>query len=233
MRPSWFATGLFIVGLTVAAWPVPALAQPAPPGPWTGSGEPGAIKFEVKPRQAEIYVDGYRAGIVDEFDGLFQRMRLRPGEHEIVLYLEGYRTVRQTIQLQDGGDVKIKYTMVPLAPGEANEPRPEPPPTPPASPQPTNVPGFFEPAPDQAPSPTASPEGFGAVTVRVQPADAEVWIDGQQWNGSEAQGPLVVQLAPGTHRVEIRKAGYLPYSTQVEVRARHATPINVSLPPQR
>ena len=235
MRRSGFAAGLFIVGLTVAAWPVPALAQPVPPGPWTGGGyeEPSAIKFEVTPRKAEIYVDGYRAGIVDDFDGLFQRMRLRPGDHEIVLYLEGYRTVRQAVQLQPGGDVKIKYAMVPLAPGEANDPRPEPPPTPPASRQPDSMPGFFEPAPDQATSPATSPEGFGAVTIRVQPADAEVWIDGQQWNGPEAQGPLVVQLAPGTHRVEIRKGGYVPYSTQVEVRARHATPINVSLPPQR
>jgi hypothetical protein len=80
---------------------------------------------------------------------------------------------------------------------------------------------------------TAVPEGFGAVSVRVQPADAEVWIDGERWSGPDTGGPLVVQLAPGSHRVEIRKDGYVPYSTVVDVQARRATPINVSLPPER
>jgi hypothetical protein len=44
--------------------------------------DPGAaIRIEVKPKQAEVYVDGYYAGIVDDFDGTFQRLRIEPGEH--------------------------------------------------------------------------------------------------------------------------------------------------------
>ncbi len=35
------------------------------------------------PRDAEVYVDGYYAGIVDDFDGFFQRLTLEVGPHEI------------------------------------------------------------------------------------------------------------------------------------------------------
>jgi len=48
--------------------------------------EPEAsVRLEVKPKEAEVYVDGYYAGIVDDFDGTFQRLRVEPGEHEIEL----------------------------------------------------------------------------------------------------------------------------------------------------
>ena len=52
-----------------------------------------SVQFDVTPRQAEVFVDGYYAGIVDDFDGMFQRLRVEPGQHEITLYLDGYRTV--------------------------------------------------------------------------------------------------------------------------------------------
>ena len=35
------------------------------------------------PRNAEVYVDGRYAGIVDDYDGTFQRLDLEPGSHEI------------------------------------------------------------------------------------------------------------------------------------------------------
>ena len=60
--------------------------------------DPGAsLRLEVKPQEAEVYVDGYYAGIVDDFDGVFQRLPVTPGEHEIELYLDGYRSVRQKV----------------------------------------------------------------------------------------------------------------------------------------
>ena len=74
--------------------------------------DPGAaVKLEVKPNKAEVYVDGYYAGIVDDFDGPFQRLRITPGEHEITLYLDGYRTVHQKIYLTPDNTFKVKYEM--------------------------------------------------------------------------------------------------------------------------
>ena len=55
--------------------------------------EPEAsVRIEVTPRDAEVYVDGYYAGNVDDFDGSFQRLRVEPGEHEIAIFREGFRT---------------------------------------------------------------------------------------------------------------------------------------------
>ena len=51
-----------------------------------------AIRVIVKPNDAKVYVDGYFADIVDDFDGVFQRLHVPAGQHEVVLYLEGYRT---------------------------------------------------------------------------------------------------------------------------------------------
>jgi hypothetical protein len=39
-----------------------------------------------RPEEAAVYVDGFYAGIVDDFDGVFQKLLLPPGDHTIVLY---------------------------------------------------------------------------------------------------------------------------------------------------
>lgn len=50
----------------------------------------GALKLKVKPRDAQVYVDGYFSGVVDDFDGVFQKLRLPAGAHRIELRAEGY-----------------------------------------------------------------------------------------------------------------------------------------------
>ena len=54
-------------------------------------------------------------------------------------------------------------------------------------------------------------------------------IDGENWRGPGGQDRLVIELAEGSHTVEIRKPGYRTYVTQVEVRRGETTPLNVSL----
>jgi hypothetical protein len=45
--------------------------------------ESGSIRLQVKPSDASVYVDGYYVGIVDDFDGAFQRLHLEPGPHHL------------------------------------------------------------------------------------------------------------------------------------------------------
>jgi hypothetical protein len=187
--------------------------------------EPGSLRLQVSPRETEVFVDGYLAGRVDDFDGTFQRLRLEPGGHEIALYLEGHRTVRERLRLVSGADVRVRHVMQPLAPGEPNEPRPEPTAPVPA----TSSSGPVRDVPATGVTAAPAPTGFGAVSIRVQPADAEVFIDGERWDAPAGSERLVVQLAPGSHQVECRREGHAPYSTVVEVRAREATVLNVSL----
>ena len=53
------------------------------------------IRVDVKPKEAAVYVDGYfYAGIVDDFDGFFQRLTVSPGQHDLTIYLEGFHAPR-------------------------------------------------------------------------------------------------------------------------------------------
>ena len=66
------------------------------------------------------------------------------------------------------------------------------------------------------------------MSIRVQPGDAEVLIDGERWQASGDER-LLVQLAPGPHQVEVRKSGYRAYLTDVTVRSGVTLPLNVAL----
>ena len=205
--------------------------------PWYPYGYPyyydafnASLKLEVTPKNAEVYVDGYLAGIVDDFDGTFQRLKVRPGTHEIVLWLEGYRTVQQELHLATDTSKRIKFAMEPLAPGETSGPRPTPPPEPVEEPQPQRrapPQRQLQVEPQQDPVQQV-PAQFGQLSVRVQPADAEILVDGERWD-SPAGARLVVQLAPGRHKVEIRKEGFNTYSEEVLIRAGSTMTLNVSL----
>ena len=174
-----------------------------------------SLRLQVSPRETEVFVDGYYAGTVDDFDGFFQRLHLEPGEHEVTLYLPGHRTVTQKILLQPGGTFRIRHTMEPLPAGAPPEPRP----VAPAGPPPGTQGPHHSARRSARPAPRAGENTFGAIAIRVQPADAEVFIDGERWEGPSADEALVVQIAPGGHRIEVRKEGYRSYTTQVDVRA--------------
>lgn len=49
----------------------------------------GDVRLMVQPRDAAVYVDGYYAGVVDNFDGVFQRLTLEVGPHTIELEAPG------------------------------------------------------------------------------------------------------------------------------------------------
>jgi len=105
-----------------------------PYGPYAygyGAYDTASLRLEIMPKQAEVYVDGYRAGIVDDFDGIFQRLHVRPGGHDLAVYLPGYRTFEEHVYASPDSSQSIKMTLQPLAPGEAMTPPPvptEPPP---------------------------------------------------------------------------------------------------------
>ena len=196
----------------------------------------------VTPKDAAVYVDGYYAGVVDDFDGFFQNLPLSPGGHEIVLALEGFQTVHQTLYLRPDSTYKLRYTMQPLAPGQVSEPPPAAPPVPPPPPGSAITPrtprrgaGEAIPPPQAPPFPTppsrppTRQSGYGSLVIRVQPADAEVRIDGERWMVSGDTERLVVQVAAGRHRIEVQKDGYRRFSTEVQVGPGETAPLNVSL----
>ena len=187
------------------------------------------------PREAEVFVDGSFAGLVDEFDGNFQRLRLPPGQHEIQVYLQGHRSIRQAVMLSAGSTTRIKAALEPLPAGEAQEPRPTPSAPPPTATPQGDLPERGAPVEGNWPAPRPPSvsvqvaSNFGTLAIRVQPAGADVVIDGERWQGPEGQQKLFVEVAEGRHRVEIRKDGYQSFVADVEVRRGDVTALNVSL----
>jgi hypothetical protein len=211
-----FSLFVIVVSLLAASASAEVATQdPYPPPPF---GPGSAVRLEVTPKEAEVYADGYFAGIVDEFDGVFQRLYLSSGQHEISLYRDGFRTVHQTVYLTPHASFKLRYTMQQLAPGEVGEPRPVPPPPPPAVQAPPGPPGL-----------EVQPLIYGTLAVRVAPPAAAVLIDGERWQRPQSQEGLVVQLAEGVHRVEVNSDGYESFSSDVSIRQGETTSLNVSL----
>jgi hypothetical protein len=209
-------------------------------------GFDGALRLKVKPRTAQVYVDGYYAGIVDDFDGTFQRLRLPPGQHEITIYLSGYHTVRQHIFTTPDNTFKLKYDMEKLGPDDQPEPRPVPPPTPQqmgpppqqGSPYPQNPSGRSGRHQPQQPPQTQDPRGtpppagqpaFGTLAIRVQPLDADLLVDGQRWQGPQQNDSLLIELPEGRHTLEVRKAGFRTYVTEADIHPGETTSVNISL----
>ena len=195
--------------------------------------ERALLRIVVTPEAAKIaavYVDGFYAGIVDDFDGAFQSLPLTPGGHTIVLYLEGYRTVHRNLYLRPGSTFTLRERFLRLPPGEWSEP----PALAPTVPPPPSGSYSLPPTTSAIPPPPATAmagtpaAGYGTLDLFVQPATADVLIDGQAWLSSEA-GHFVVQVSAGTHRVEIRKSGYRRYAADVDVRDGEQTRLNVSL----
>ena len=192
--------------------------------PYVGARyDQSSVRLEVKPRETEVYVDGYYAGVVDSYDGFFQRLRLPAGEHEIELHLDGYESTQETLYLVAGETYKIRHEMEALAAGVPQPPRPDPS----APPTFATTPGGRGGHPGGQ---SFASEQFGTLAVRVQPSDADVLIDGEVWRGFEGFDRLVVDLGAGFHDVEVRRDGYRTYRAEVEVREGDTTLLNVSLP---
>ena len=45
----------------------------------------GELRIQVRPRDAQVFIDGSYAGTVDDFDGTFQSLRLEEGEYQVEL----------------------------------------------------------------------------------------------------------------------------------------------------
>jgi hypothetical protein len=73
-----------------------------------GFGFDGALRLKVKPRDASVFVDGYFAGRVDDFDGVFQRLHIEPGPHRIEIRADGFEPLIFEVRIQP--DRTITYT---------------------------------------------------------------------------------------------------------------------------
>ena len=227
-----------VIGVTsIGAGAQVVIGTPYPPYP---AGAPdSSLRIQVTPRDTEVYVDGYYAGVVDDYDGMWQRLRVEPGQHEIALYHDGYRTVRERVYLARDKTFTIKRQLEALPAGTAGEPRPTPEAASPGSEGPRPLPRGARPDPPvrsgpvdarpRPPSDEPARNGSGRLTIRVQPSDADIRIDGQPLQIMPGDASTTLDVSAGRHVVQVRKAGYVGYVTEIEVRSGETANVDVTL----
>lgn len=76
----------------------------------------GGVRLDLPQLDAEVYVDGYYAGIVDDFDGAFQQVNLEPGPHRIEVRANGYEPVSFEVNSQPGRTITYRAALRPMQP---------------------------------------------------------------------------------------------------------------------
>jgi hypothetical protein len=199
--------------------------------PWAGGSvyhyvrrEAGAIRVLVDPAEARVYVDGYYAGVVDDYDGLFQRLSVSPGRHEITLKLEGYKTHRMKVYVGSDSTLKLRYDLQ-KGSGETFE----------------DLAGNSVPerelrrerARDEERGDARTEEEDdepalgGRLKLRVRPTDSSIYIDGA-FKGSAREIPSL-GLPSGRHRVEVVRPGYRTAEKDVEIEAGETNELSIEL----
>ncbi len=78
----------------------------------------GNIRIEIDPKflrdEAQVYVNEAYVGDVDDFDGVFQRLTLLPGEYNIEVRLDGYQTLNTQVFVRRGSTYKIRESLKPI-----------------------------------------------------------------------------------------------------------------------
>jgi hypothetical protein len=202
------------------------------PWGWGGGGtiyhriehESGSVRVLVDPAEARVYVDGYYAGTVDDYDGLFQRLSVSSGRHEISLKLEGYKTHRMKVYVAPDSTLKLHYELE-KGVGESFEDL--------SKDAPESEPRRDEEQDRRWSENEARAEKDemtaigGRLELSIRPEDASVYVDGA-FRGS-AREASTLRLAPGQHRIEVVRPGYRTLEKQVDIAPGQTTDVKVEL----
>lgn len=71
----------------------------------------GGIRIKDAPRDAQVFADGYYVGIVDDFDGTFQRLQLEPGAHRIEIRAPGLEPLAFDVNVLAGQTITYHAQM--------------------------------------------------------------------------------------------------------------------------
>ncbi len=168
------------------------------------------LDTDVAPEKAAVYLDGQYVGIADDFDGLPNYLPVEPGRHSVTFKAEGYRSVTRQVRLPRGAVLDLDFTM---SKGEGAEP-------------PAAAEGDVEIVlPDRAPAgPDEEEQGEteaepGFVRLRISPADASVYLDGEFFATASQLLSLHgdLRLESGAHRIEVVKPGYRGFAKELIV----------------
>jgi hypothetical protein len=84
----------------------------------------GRLRLQVQPRDAEVFVDGYYAGQVDDFDGRFQGLQLETGGYSVEIRKPGWEPLTFDVRVMPDRTTTYKGELIPRS---SDSPEPPPP----------------------------------------------------------------------------------------------------------
>lgn len=73
----------------------------------------GRVRLKIRPRDAQVFVDGAYAGVVDDFDGVFQSLQLEAGSHKIEVRMPGFEDFEIDVHVQPGRTLTLEEVLRP------------------------------------------------------------------------------------------------------------------------
>jgi hypothetical protein len=203
-RGHWYwGASVWYPWLGVAYWPAwGAWYQPYPvvQVPADATPRPALVEVDVKPGKAELRVDGDLAGEARDFSGRYELLALKPGRHVLEFSRPGYLTLRREIRAEANTYLRLTDE---LERGAGLDPRSDPP---------ASARDEEDDPHAAAPAPTAGDQGLarGLLRIRVTPADAAVYLDGEYLasGGELARLHGALPVAMGRHRIEAVRPGF-------------------------
>jgi hypothetical protein len=71
----------------------------------------GSVRLRVSPSHAKVYVDGTLVGVVDDFDGLSNHLKLSMGTHLVEIKADGYETFIPQITIAEGKTTTVRGSL--------------------------------------------------------------------------------------------------------------------------
>ncbi|HSP06193.1 MAG TPA: PEGA domain-containing protein [Acidobacteriota bacterium] len=218
----------------------------------------GEVRTEVKPKSAQVFVDGGYVGVVDSFDGWWQRLNVERGDHRLVFRAPGFAPYVIDLRILPGTEYNVKYQM---QPGEDRIAEQD------MRPKNDDRGGYVprnrsddryrdrDPYSDrdegedrgsdrdreydpQRPSERYHLEGNmpaqedrsgkREMTLQVQPSDATIYIDGTYYGTSDG-GNAQVMLTDGPHKIEVVRPGYETFEKNIQVGENFTSSMTIML----
>jgi hypothetical protein len=203
----------------------------------------GALDLDLKPEEAEVYLDGYKIGVADNFDGWPRYLWLEEGTYDLVFHKDGFETLARQYSIYPGVIIDVEDRM---ERGEATLPedlvarsserreerlrrraeRGE-----------TAGPAAWR---DRVESERAEMEDDGYVDargeparlrLRVTPSDAAIYLDGEFLGTGDELGGVRAGLIvdPGEHELQVTRPGYVTETETFTAEAGEEVEVEVEL----
>jgi hypothetical protein len=93
-----------------AGWPIVGTDS------WLAAGPTGGLRLLIDPESAEVIIDGYYAGVADDFKGRAHPLALVAGSHHVELLAPGCEPLAFDLMIQAHHTIRFAATLLPSAP---------------------------------------------------------------------------------------------------------------------